>query len=153
MVEPAAPPRRIELPLPEARTRLTQIVRLTPLSGQITVITDAGRPVAAIVPITAVPSTTPAGSAANSEAAAAGWIRRIEQVRTAARRQHAMRIATLERALADVWVVVDRLLPRGSDRAVDGLRIAHHEVLSTPRLTADPPARDSAERSGSDHPR
>jgi antitoxin (DNA-binding transcriptional repressor) of toxin-antitoxin stability system len=134
MAEPAAPlPRpHIELPLREARTRLTQIVRLTPVTGQVTVITDQGRPVAAIVPMEAARNVDPQPAAAPPEPAAAGWLRRIEQVREAVRRQHAMRTAELEHALTDAWAVLDRLRPRGSDRLVDELRIAHRDVLAPP---------------------
>jgi prevent-host-death family protein len=134
MAEPdePLPRRRIELPLLEARTRLTQIVRLTPVTGQVTVITDRGRPVAAIVPIEAIHSDEPAPPTTARTQTAAGWTRRIEQVRETVRRQHAMRIAELEHALGDVWAVLDRLRPRGSDRTVDELRIAHRDVLINP---------------------
>jgi prevent-host-death family protein len=145
MAEPAVPlqRRRIELPLVEARTRLTQIVRLTPVTGQVTVITDRGRPVAAIVPIAAVPSDEPAAPAAGrSESTAAGWMRRIEQVREAVRRQHVQRTTELEHALTNVWAVLDRLRPQGADRAVDELRIAHRDVLAR-----QPPSTDSPTRS------
>ena len=146
MAEPIKPRprRRIEMPLPEARTRLAQIVPLASVTGQVTVITDRGRPVAAIVPINAVPSEQPALSAtARSENAAAGWMRRIEQVRDAVRRQHAMRITGLERALIDVWAVIDRLLPQGSDTTVDELRIVHRDVLAMPPPAIEPPAQPS----------
>src|SRR3982751_3847422 len=105
MADPAAPlpRRRIELPLLEVRTRLTPIVRLTPVTGQVTAITDRGRPVAAIAPGGAAHGDDQPRSAAGAEAAAAGWMRRIEQVRAAVRRQHAMRTAELEHALSDVW--------------------------------------------------
>jgi prevent-host-death family protein len=142
MAEPAAPlpPQpSVELSLIEARTRLTQIVRRTPVTGQVTVITDRGRPVAAIVPVDAVQSAAHSRSAAaRIDAAAAGWMRRIEQVRVAMRRQHATRTARLEHALAEVWSVLDRLRPHGCDRAVDELRIAHRDVLSEPPPLADP---------------
>ena len=144
MAEPAEPlpRRRIELPMLEARTRFTQIVRLTPVTGQITVITDRGRPVAAIVPIEAVHSDEPAPSpTARTQTAAAGWMRRIEQVRETIRRQHAMRITELEQALTNIWAVLDRLRPQGSDRTVDELRIAHHDLLVKPTPPTDSPAR------------
>ena len=146
MAEPAVPlpPRRIELPLLEARTRLTQIVRLTPVTGQVTVITDRGRPVAAIVPMAAVPSDEPAPPAASRrEDTAAGWMRRIEQVREAVRRQHAQRTTELEHALAGVWAVLDRLRPPGADRAVDELRIAHRDVLARQSPATDAPTPSS----------
>jgi antitoxin (DNA-binding transcriptional repressor) of toxin-antitoxin stability system len=134
MAEPAvpAPRRRIELPLREARTRLTQIVRLTPVTGQVTVITDQGRPIAAIVPIEAVRSEAPDSSTARTDVTAAGWMRRIEQVREAVRHQHAARITELEHALINVWAVLDRLRPQGSDRTLDELRITHRDVLGKP---------------------
>jgi antitoxin (DNA-binding transcriptional repressor) of toxin-antitoxin stability system len=123
------PRRRIELPLLEVRTRLIQIVRLTPITSQVTVIADRGRPVAAIVPVEAVrddePSPVPN---TRTENAAAGWMRRIEQVRETVRRQHATRINELEHALTEAWDVLDRVAPRGSDRAADELRIAQRDV-------------------------
>ena len=138
------PRRRIELPLPEARTRLTQIVRLTAITGQVTVITDQGRPVAAIVPTDAALSDEPATAPeAHTENAAAGWMRRIEQVREAVRRQHATRTTELEHALTDVWAVLDRLAPRGSDRAADELRVAQRDVLAKPPPGTGSPARSS----------
>jgi antitoxin (DNA-binding transcriptional repressor) of toxin-antitoxin stability system len=133
---------RIELPLLEVRTRLIPIVRLTPVTGQVTVITDRGCPVAAIVPADAVrvdePVTAPRE---HTENAAAGWMRRIEQVREAVRRQHAMRISELEHALSDAWAVLDRVAPLGSDRAADELRIAHRDVQAKA-----PPATGSSAR-------
>jgi prevent-host-death family protein len=146
MAEPAVPlpRRRIELPLLEARTRLTQIVRLTPVTGQVTVITDRGRPVAAIVPVDAVrgdePSPVPK---TRTENAAAGWMRRIEQVREAVRRQHATRIKELEHALTDAWTVLHRVAPRGSNRAADDLRVAQRDVLAKAPTATDSPARPS----------
>lgn len=52
MAEPAGPvPRpRLELSLPEARTRFVQLARLASLTHQTTIVTDGGRPLAAIVP-------------------------------------------------------------------------------------------------------
>jgi antitoxin (DNA-binding transcriptional repressor) of toxin-antitoxin stability system len=145
MAEPAAPPpRRIELPLSEVRARLPQIVRLTPVSRQVTVIMDRGRPVAAIVPIDSAPgvdSTRP--MATRAENAAAGWERRIEQVREAVRRQHAMRTVELEHALTEVWAALDRLRPPGLDRTVDELRIAHRDVVNAPPPAGSPLVRGS----------
>ena len=144
MAEPAGPMSRprIELPLLEVRTRLIPIVRLTAVTGQITMITDRGRPVAAIVPADEVledqPSPVPKP---RTENAAVGWMRRIEQVREAVRRQHAMRVSELELALSDAWAVLDRVAPRGSDRAADELRAAHRDVLAKA-----PPATGSPER-------
>ena len=120
---------RIELPLLEVRTRLAQIVRLTPVTGQVTVITDTG-PVAAIVPVGVVRGDMPAPTGSRMDHAGAGWVRRIEQVRGAVRLQHATRITELEDALNQVWVVLDRLKPQGTDRIVDELRVAHGDVLT-----------------------
>ncbi|WP_203737779.1 hypothetical protein [Actinoplanes italicus] len=51
MGEPATPiRRRIELTVAEARLRFQQLVRVTGLTGQVTVLVDNGRPIAAIVP-------------------------------------------------------------------------------------------------------
>ncbi|MEV6342529.1 hypothetical protein [Actinoplanes sp. NPDC051851] len=44
--------RRIELSVNEARLRFQQLVRVTALTGQVTVVVDGGRPIAAIVPAT-----------------------------------------------------------------------------------------------------
>ena len=147
MAEPAVPlppaPPRIELPLAEARTRLTQIARLTGLTGQVTAIVDQGRPVAAIVPVAGALSQPVDRPAVSTGSATAGWMRRIEQVRAAVRQQHATRIATLEHALTDAWTMLDRVRPHGSNRMVDALRIAHRDVLAETAAPADrlPPAR------------
>jgi hypothetical protein len=63
MAEPAVPTTapRLELPLAEARTRFVQLARLAGLTRQTTVVTDKGRPLAAIVPI---PIPAPAAAAA-----------------------------------------------------------------------------------------
>jgi prevent-host-death family protein len=51
MGEPATPiRRRIELTVAEARLRFQQLVRVTGLTGQVTVLVENGRPIAAIVP-------------------------------------------------------------------------------------------------------
>ncbi|MEV8509725.1 type II toxin-antitoxin system prevent-host-death family antitoxin [Actinoplanes sp. NPDC051475] len=147
MAEPAVPlphRRRIELALIEARNRFTQLVRLASLAGQVTVITEQGRPVAAIVPADAALSAEPlTAPRAHTEHAAAGWMRRIEQVREAVRRQHSQQIIELEHALTDVWAVLDRVAPRGSDRAADELRVAQRDVLAKPPPTTGSPARPS----------
>ena len=59
MAEPARslPHPRLELSLVEARTRFVQLARLAGLTNQTTVVTEDGRPLAAIVPIA---STLPA---------------------------------------------------------------------------------------------
>ncbi|MEU4164104.1 hypothetical protein [Actinoplanes sp. NPDC026670] len=73
MGEPATPiRRRIELTVAEARLRFQQLVRVTGLTGQITVVVDGGRPVAAIVPVSDVLGAGPAppGVAPPAESAA-----------------------------------------------------------------------------------
>jgi antitoxin (DNA-binding transcriptional repressor) of toxin-antitoxin stability system len=147
MAEPAVPlprRRRIELPMPEARNRFTQLVRLASLTGQVTVLADQGRPVAVIAPVAALLSDeSSTATRAHTEQAAAGWMRRIEQVREAVRRQHATRISELEHALTDAWDVIDRIAPRGSDRAADELRVAQRDVLTKPAVGARTPTRPS----------
>ena len=113
----ASDPRpRLEMSVVQARTRFVQLVRLAGLTEQCTVITDGGRALAAIVPVSGVPSLDTGASQA-----AAGWVRRIETLRQDFRRQH----REMERALDDVWRELDKLRPPGSDRAVDALRAAH----------------------------
>jgi len=125
MAEPATPlPHpRLELSLVEARTRFVQLARLAGLTQQTTVVTEDGRPLAAIVPVGA---TRPEPERTNP--AAAGWIRRIDKLRAEFRRQH----VGLERALEEAWRELDRLRPPGADREVDALRTAHADIRSTP---------------------
>jgi prevent-host-death family protein len=125
MAEPATsiPHGRLELSLIEARTRFAQLVRLAALTNQITVITDAGRPLAAVVPVEMAdrrPAPEPATPRAD-DAAAAGWMLRIEKLRTDLRRQH----SELEQALDQVWQQLDTVRPPGVDRDIDVLRAAH----------------------------
>jgi prevent-host-death family protein len=147
MAETVAPlprRRRIELPMLEARNRFTQLVRLASLTGQVTVVTDQGRPAAAILPAGAALIDEPSAAPnTHTGSAVAGWMRRIEQVREAVRRQHATRISELEHALSDAWNVIDRVAPRGSDRAADELRVAQRDVLAKPPPAAGSPARSS----------
>ena len=118
-IPPSGQPR--ELPLSEARVRLTQLARLTAVTGQVTVITDGGRPVAALVPADAARSRAEAqATAAHARAVAAGWMQRMEAVRAALRGQHAAEARQLEAA----WHLLDRLSPPGADRAVDAARAA-----------------------------
>jgi antitoxin (DNA-binding transcriptional repressor) of toxin-antitoxin stability system len=121
MAEPAIPaPRpRLELSLVQARIRFVQLARLAGLTHQTTVVTDAGRPLAAIVPI-----EDARDGAAGTPNAAAGWIRRIEKLRADLRRQHLV----VERSLDETWRELDRLSPPGSDREVDALRAAHAAI-------------------------
>ncbi|WP_433790471.1 hypothetical protein [Actinoplanes sp. CA-252034] len=61
MGEPATPIRRqIELTVAEARLRFQQLVRVTGLTGQVTVVVDGGRPIAAIVPVSEALGNGPA---------------------------------------------------------------------------------------------
>ncbi|GAA1634546.1 type II toxin-antitoxin system prevent-host-death family antitoxin [Actinoplanes couchii] len=114
--------RRIELTVSEARLRFQQLVRVTGLTGQVTVVVDGGRPVAAIVPVADL-DEKPA-SAPNPE----GWMRRIEKVRQDVRRQHAGRIGELSRALEEAWQMIDTMRPPGTDRAADTLRASHADL-------------------------
>jgi hypothetical protein len=127
MAEPASttpPPARTEMSVTEARTRFLQLVRLTRLTRQTTVIVDQGQPVAAIVGPDVLAAAhrheqtgTPVG--------AAGWIRRVEAVRADLRRQHAAETTELTDALDQAWRLLDALRPAGADRSVDTLRAAH----------------------------
>lgn len=119
MAEPATPlPHpRLELSLVEARTRFVQLARLAGLTQQTTVVTEEGRPLAAIVPIGATQPERPGQ-------AAAGWIRRIDKLRAEFRRQH----GGLEQALEEAWRELDRLRPPGADREIDALRAAHADI-------------------------
>ena len=127
MAEPASttpPPARTEMSVNEARTRFLQLVRLTRLTRQTTVIVDQGQPVAAIVApdvLTAAQRQEPAGQAVS----AAGWIRRLEAVRADLRRQHAIETTELTDALEQAWQLLDGLRPAGADKRVDTLRAAH----------------------------
>lgn len=104
----------------EARTRFVQLARLAGLTQQTTVVTEDGRPLAAIVPFEA-PRPEPERP---NPAAAAGWIRRIDKLRAEFRRQH----VGLEQALEEAWRELDRLRPPGADREVDALRAAHVDL-------------------------
>ncbi|SDS11684.1 hypothetical protein SAMN04489716_0048 [Actinoplanes derwentensis] len=144
--------RRIELTVSEARLRFQQLVRVTGLTGQVTVIVDGGRPIAAIVPAAAVlgdaPATSPSvpaprsgfppgprtstSAGPSSTASAEGWMRRIEKVREDVRKQHAGRIGELSQALDEAWRLLDSLRPPGSDRAADTLRATHADLRKPP---------------------
>ena len=132
MAEPATPlPHpRLELSLVEARTRFVQLARLAGLTNQTTVVTEDGRPLAAIVPMGATrPAASPDADRPNP--AAAGWIRRIDKLRAEFRRQH----VGLEQALEDAWQELDRLSPPGTDKRVDTLRTAHADLRRRPGPT------------------
>jgi hypothetical protein len=136
MGEPATPiRRRIELTVAEARLRFQQLVRVTGLTGQVTVVVDGGRPIAAIVPVSyATPPPPPAAPPAPPvapQASAEGWMRRIEKVREDLRRQHTQRVGELSRALDEAWIMLDAVRPPGTDRAVDTLRATHNDLRKT----------------------
>jgi antitoxin (DNA-binding transcriptional repressor) of toxin-antitoxin stability system len=127
MAVPPVPPDRQhrELPLPEARVRLTQLVRLTAVADQVTVITDGGRPAAALVPVDAARTRADVlAASAHARATAAGWMKRLDAVRAALRGQHAAETRELHRELREAWHLLDRVSPPGADRAVDTARAA-----------------------------
>jgi antitoxin (DNA-binding transcriptional repressor) of toxin-antitoxin stability system len=130
MAEPAVPiPHRpLELSLMEARTRFAQLVRLAGLTRQITIVADGGRPLAAIVPVDLVQGREDAvATTTQTHHAPAGWIRRIDKVRTDLRQQH----GALERALHQAWEELDKVRPPGADRDVDALRASHADLRRT----------------------
>lgn len=106
--------------------RFVQLARLASLTGQTTLVTDAGRPLAAIVPATGsgVGASGGGGSGGGGSEAAAGWVRRIETLRAEFQRQHGV----LEEALERVWQELDRVRPPGSDSGVDALRLGHADI-------------------------
>jgi antitoxin (DNA-binding transcriptional repressor) of toxin-antitoxin stability system len=121
---PMPPGRPRDLPLKDVRTRIESLVRMTALSDLVTIITDAGRPLAAVVPVAAARSRADAdAAAAHAQAAASGWMRRFDAVRAELRRQHAVEVRDLERELEQAWQALDRVAPPGSDRDVDALRV------------------------------
>ena len=126
MVEPASSllRHRLQMTLLEARSRFTPMVRLAALTHQVTIITDGGRPVAAIVPINLLPDDDAPETPAASNTAT-GWIRRLEQVRMQSRRQR----SELEQALIATWRELDRRQPSGTDRDLDALRISHANLI------------------------
>lgn len=110
--------------------RLVQLVRMTAVADQVTLIVDAGRPVAALVPADAAQTSAQArASAAHAQAVAAGWAQRLESVRGTLRGQHASQQREWQRALTEVWRLLDRLSPPGAERGVDALRAAHRDML------------------------
>jgi antitoxin (DNA-binding transcriptional repressor) of toxin-antitoxin stability system len=118
---------RLELSLVEAQTRFRHIVRLAGGTGQITTIVDAGRPAAAIVPVDIVQSHQ-GGERTVSQSTAVGWQRRIEQVATRLRQQHAHEARNLRLALDQVWRELDQLRPAGADPDIDALRASHTDI-------------------------
>lgn len=108
----------------EARTRFTQLIRLAHLNQQTVTVTEAGRPLAVIAPI----SAERASATAPPNNTQAGWARRIEQVRADVRRQHQSRIRELENALDQAWKALDALRPAGTDRDLDALRVVQADL-------------------------
>lgn len=111
--------------------RFVQLARLASLTGQTTLVTDAGRPLAAIVPAagsgvgaSGVGASGGEGLGGGGSEAAAGWVRRIETLRAEFQRQHGV----LEEALERVWQELDRVRPPGSDSGVDALRLGHADI-------------------------
>lgn len=118
----------------EARSRLAQLVQIVSLTGQIVQICNKGRTVAAIVAADTAQSRAEAAAAQErTRAAAAGWARRIEDVRSTMGRQYDDRIRSLERLLSEAWALLDDRCPPGSDRAVDGARLAYRGTASPPQ--------------------
>ncbi|GIF01582.1 type II toxin-antitoxin system Phd/YefM family antitoxin [Paractinoplanes rishiriensis] len=131
MAEPATPtpPNPIELSISEARTRFVQLVRLTSLTRQTTLIVDHGRPIAALVSPDRLTRASPEPRALpGTPATAAGWAKRLEVVREGLQRQHATRLGELTAALDATWRILDSWRPPGSDRSHDALRAVHAEL-------------------------
>ena len=132
MAQPASlpePPR--ELPIQEVRTRLVTLARMTDLTGAVTIVSDGGRAVAALVPADAARSRAEAREAtAHQQAAARGWQQRLETVRRHLRGQHRQQVADLRAALGQAWSALDELSPPGRDRHLDQLRAQHRQMLS-----------------------
>ncbi|BCY12642.1 hypothetical protein [Actinoplanes sp. L3-i22] len=122
--------RRIELSIAETRLRFQQLVRLTGLTGQVIVVVDGGRPIAAIVPAADVLEPPPVVEPKVKPApeSSAGWLRRIEKVREDVRRQHAGRVTELSHALDEAWQMLDQRHPPGTDRHIDTMRAAHGDL-------------------------
>jgi antitoxin (DNA-binding transcriptional repressor) of toxin-antitoxin stability system len=132
MAQPAIPQDPVrEISLAEARTRLAALARATGLTGAVTIISDAGRPIAALVPVDTARSRSDAQAAiAQQQAAAQGWQQRLETMREHQRRQHRQQIRELQLALQQTWALIDRLRLPGHDRAVDQLRVQHRQLLA-----------------------
>jgi antitoxin (DNA-binding transcriptional repressor) of toxin-antitoxin stability system len=114
------------MPLREARMQLVRLVALAELNDTVTVITDGGRPRAAIVPAGAARSLAQLHhERQRAAAAAAGWERRVEEARDVSRRQHASEAQALRRALREAWSCIDG----GNAHNVEVLRRAHADLL------------------------
>ncbi|GGQ49355.1 type II toxin-antitoxin system Phd/YefM family antitoxin [Couchioplanes azureus] len=119
-----------ELPVNDVRTRLTTLARMTQLTGEVTVITDGGQPVAALVSVdTARSRSETQAMLARRQAAARGWQERLEAMRQEVRAQHRQRADDLQRALLEAWALIDELRPAGRHRRLEQLRAMHRELL------------------------
>lgn len=120
-------PNRIELPISEARMRFLQLLRQIPVTRQTVVVVDQGQPVLAMVPAHTVAA---ARHQAEGSSSAAGWLRRLEEIREEMRRQHAAHATELLRALEQTWDIIDALRPPGADGTVDMLRATQAHLRS-----------------------
>lgn len=124
----------VELSLLEARTRLTHLVRVAATTGQSFVIIDRGEPAAVLMP----PVKPQRGPGRDQEAddraqaVAAGWQRRIEQIRAALISQHSAELSVARTALAEAWTLIDHIYPRGANPGVDRLRTSHDGLMPHP---------------------
>lgn len=130
--EPAGPgDRALALSLREAQVRLSQLVGLAELADQVTLIHRDGRPVAAVVPAAAARSRAQERAAGErARASAAGWARRLAELREQLGRRHRAELDALRRALGETWAALDRYGPPGTDRDLDRLRAAHRDLLA-----------------------
>jgi len=127
--ESAAASRRIQRSITEARIQLAQLIRMVSLTGEVVHIVDGDRSVAAIVADDTARTRAEVTAATDrASATAAGWLRRIEEVRATVGRQQADRACVLEHLLREAWRLLDDHCPPGSDRAVDGARAAYREA-------------------------
>ncbi|MEV6596227.1 type II toxin-antitoxin system Phd/YefM family antitoxin [Actinoplanes sp. NPDC051346] len=118
-----------ELPINDVRTRLTALARMTNLTGAVTVITEGGHPIAALVPADTARSRSEAQAAqARQQAAARGWQQRLDTMRQELRLQHQQRADDLQRALQEAWALIDQLCPADRHRRLDQLRVLHRAL-------------------------
>ncbi|WP_026212166.1 hypothetical protein [Longispora albida] len=129
-----------EVSLAEARTRFPQLVSFAELSGQTTLIWRDGRAIAAIVPARQAQApqapapaprapVQPSPAPAPPAAAAAGWEKRLTQLRDQLHARHRAEMHDVLAALGQAWEELSRLSPPGTDRSVDRLRAAHQHLL------------------------
>lgn len=134
MAQPAESGTPLELPVRDVRTRLLPLARMTALTGTVTLVTDAGRPLAALVPVDAARSRAAARAArAHQQATAEGWQRRLETMRGHLRSQHQQQVTALQQALTEAWQLIAETTPPGSDRHTDTLRAQHRALLGPAR--------------------